>query len=1389
MLLCVLQVQSDGQSFHFKFHNYTIDNGLSQNMVYAICQDGQGFMWFGTKDGLNRYDGYQFVTYHHDPFDSSTLSDNAISAVFCDSKGRLWIGTMNGSLDLYDSDKDRFRHFLKDNFNQGNVNAIAEDAAGHLWVGTYGNGIYELIFDNNHPEKPPVKIVHHVHQPGEKRSINNNFILDIFPDRKGRLWISTVIDFFQYAELNGTKLNFHKINVPIFQVAKKINAGEIQFDMSKIQPVSKKEFKSGGGRFAEDASGRLWIGTPSGFFLLNTGMDTLFSFDPLIPPLLKEGNAHVVRRVTYVSQGIKSTSLWMGFVGGLGVLNTDRFLMKIISHDPGARQSLVPGTILTIFQDRSGCVWLGSNGSGLSKFNPRSTLFPLPEFHTPDGKLKTSDLSVRSFNDAKEYLLIGTTIGLMVANKNTGIMKQWLFKHEKDPPNLIFCISSTDSDSYWLGANSGLFLLNLKNNTAQRFSPKITGNGQTDNRIFKLYNDGHGYLWCLTPYGLSTFNISEKSFTNYLYSQKPVNRFSEPGYGDIVPLSNGNFWLGTSDGLMYFDRQTQKFTSFTFNVADTSSLSFNAVRSLLPDPVSPDTYLWIGTAGGGLNKFDLLTKKFRHFTVSDGLANNVVYGILPDRKGNLWMSTNNGISRFNPSTETFTNFNSASGLQSNEFNSGAFCENKQGKIFFGGIAGFNAFYPDKILPNPRAPAVVFTGFRVGNHLVTINDKNSPLQKPIFETDKITLPFTDNNISFEIAGLDYSNPSKIQYAYRLEPANRQWIQMGTNRIIVFSNLNPGRYVLQVKAANTDGAWPEKSTSLNLIITPPWWKTWWATVIFAVALITALLLLRKYEMNRIRLRNRLKLEHLQAQKLREIDASKSRFFANISHEFRTPLTLIIGPVEDLLQKKETQKFKPDLSRIGRNAKRLLQLVNQLLDLSKLDAHNYAIQTCREDIIPFVKQIVHSFSSMAHLKNIELEVEIDPRLKNKLRDEEIAFYFDEDILEKILSNLLSNAFKFTSEGGQVTVALSLPEKEEAFLELKVEDNGVGIAPDKFPHIFERFYQADEAGVSPFDGSGIGLSLVRELIHLHGGSITAKSNPGVGTVFTCLLPLNKKIDGSRGAKKPGQASSKFVTVSDSPEEVTAGAEDITRQVILVVEDQPDVRRYLRDRLTGDYTVLEAKDGAEGLATARDKIPDLVISDVMMPEMDGFEFCRLLKTDIVTSHIPVILLTARADDADKLSGLETGADAYLIKPFNTRELLLRTRNLIDVRNKMRAKFSEKLIVKPSEITITSQDSRFVQGLLETVEKHLDDEKFSVEKLGQEFGMSTSQINRKLKALINQSAQQFIRSVRMQRAKELLDNNACSVAEVAYQVGFSDAAYFSRVFKRHFGYSPSEEKK
>lgn len=558
----------------------------------------------------------------------------------------------------------------------------------------------------------------------------------------------------------------------------------------------------------------------------------------------------------------------------------------------------------------------------------------------------------------------------------------------------------------------------------------------------------------------------------------------------------------------------------------------------------------------------------------------------------------------------------------------------------------------------------------------------------------------------------------------------------------------------------------------------------------SLIAGLILLLVFSIIVLRQRNKTRKARETAE---QSERQKQRFFTNISHEFRTPLTLLIGPLEDLMAGGDERAFKAIIPEMYRNSKRLLRLINQLLDLSRLDAERFKINTQREDIIPFTKQIVHAFSSLAEAGEIELEMIVDPKLNSSPARSKLTFYFDEDIVEKILSNLLSNAFKYTPKGGHIAVMISLPESNPGYLLLKVKDSGTGIPEDVLPYIFGRFYQVENQNTQEM-GSGIGLALVKELVELHGGKISVQSKEKEGTTFNCFLPVNKKI--STFSKPPLiREKENFVPVLE--EDMEQGKEGLTikepdeegKPVVLVVEDHQDIRKYIGSKLKDQYELLEAQNGEQGLQIAREHIPGLVISDVVMPLMDGIAFCRTLKTDNRTSHIPIILLTARAEDSDKMTGLETGADAYLIKPFNSRELLIRVKNLIESRNKMRAKFSERLVVKPSEIAVTSHDREFIQKLLKTVEAHIDDRKFSVDTLSRAVNMSTSQLNRKLNAIINQPASKFIRSVRLQRAMDLLKNTSDSISEVAFKTGFEDPSYFSRVFKARFGCLPSEQDK
>lgn len=1388
-LVTGLTMQAFAQDSHLTFTNYTINDGLSDGLVNCVTQDHQGFMWFGTSDGLDRFDGYEFKDFYHNPFDTSSLSDNSITALFTDSRGKMWVGTLNGGLNLFDRTHNRFIHLLtntKKSSTSANsyIKTITEDKKGDLWLGSSDDGIFEFIFPKNKKRKLqlPEKIIHYNYHAGDKDGLDHNLINNIYIDHEDRLWVSTGDSSLQVVDLNKNTVHFTAPFFTVLQPKMTITKSGIIYDMNQLENRGNQPGNNQLVSFHEDHYHNLWIGGVGAFFILKHHSDTLIRYPIVLLPGLQNPSIYSIRQGPSTSKG--SDTYWLSAWNGLFIFNTKESSLQLVLNRPGNKENMLPGVILHIYNDNSDCIWLCTNGYGVSKYDPHATLFTTPVFHSLKKDTQSNNLSVLSMLDTKNYLLLGSYYGLFSINKNNGVLSK------VNLPEIIDNMAAADSGKVWMAGMGGLILYNPNNKKqVDYYSPGISAGGIKDDRIIKIYNDHEGGLWLLTTHSFSYFSLTTKTFENYFYRKGVLNTIYFPFHGDIYRDPKGNFWLGTEVGLLYFNTKEHTFQNYINNPKDTSGISFNVVECIVRDPKQPDKYLWIGTAGGGLNKFDLQTKKFIHFTTKDGLPDNTINGMLSDDKGFLWISTNKGLSKFNPANNSFHNYDIHDGLTTNEFNPGAHYRNSDGKFFFGNTKGFTSFYPDRIKNSSYIPNIAFTDFRLFNQPVSIGGKNSPLKQSLSETHLITLPYDENMISFKVAALDYSEPYKNQYAYRLKGGGNRWINLGTERQITTGNLAPGHYTLQVKASNSDGVWNEKGIFMDIHILPPWWKTWWAYLVYVIIALALIWVIRRGELNRLNLKNRLQLESFESSKLKEVDRLKSRFFANISHEFRTPLTLLLGPLNDFGKDQNIKNLTHFVPEMQRNAKRLLQLINQLLDLSKLDASHYSVNTSREDIISFVKQIVHSFSSLAHRKNIEIETSVDPRLREKLSKEEIHFYFDGDIVEKILTNLLSNAFKFTPPEGSIIVSLSLTEKD--FLELKVEDTGTGIPPENLPFIFDRFYQADDSIIRPYEGSGIGLALVKELTELHKGKIIASSLPGKCTVITCYLPFNKKT--ITGNKKMLPVEKQESSLSEPEEEALHENEKENDKkgfpMVLVVEDQQDMRKYIREKLTDTYQVIEARDGTEGLDKAFREIPDLVVSDVMMPVMDGIELCKSLKTDDRTSHIPVILLTARAEDSDRLAGLETGADAYLIKPFNAQELLIRVHHLIAVRNKIRIKFSHKLIVKPAEITVTPRDKEFMQKLTYVVEAHIGDPKFSVDQLSVAMNMSSSQLTRKLHALISQPPLKFIRSIKMQRSLELLKTNNYSVAEAAWKAGFEDQGYFSKVFKNYFGCLPTEKEK
>jgi signal transduction histidine kinase/DNA-binding response OmpR family regulator len=943
----------------------------------------------------------------------------------------------------------------------------------------------------------------------------------------------------------------------------------------------------------------------------------------------------------------------------------------------------------------------------------------------------------------------------------------------------------------WAGTYRGLYHYEIATGRSRQYRhDPADSDGLPEVEVKGVFRDREGTLWAVTEnYLAKLVDPARGRFVSYPYNERPTAGMWT--FPSLVQTGDGNLWFGSLQGLVRFDPRTTTFRHYRNDPRVPTSLGHDGVLALLRDPLQPDRILWIGTAGGGLNRLDIEAGTFSRYTTAQGLPNNVVYGVLPGDAGDLWLSTNRGLARFDPGTGAVRSFDAADGLQSNEFNSGAAFRSASGELFFGGIYGFSHFRPEDIRDNPHRPEVVITGLRRLNRREVVGDSGSILERSIVETTSLRVAAHDNVLIFEFAALDYSAPGKNRYAYRMVGFNDTWIDAGDMRTAAYTNLPPGSYAFQVRGSNNDGVWNEAGTSLDIHILPPWWRTFWAYGGYLLLAGALVLGVRRYEINRIRLRQRAEQEHQQAEQLRELDRARSRFFANVSHEFRTPLTLTLGPLDDLhagFHGPLAPVMAEQVELARRNAGRVLELIDQLLEVARLEVGSTPLRARQVELGTFITRLAEAFRPLAERRSIAWLVELPA--------EPFTVYADPAHLERILANLLSNAFKFTQAGGTVQLTL---EAELAAARISVRDDGPGIAPADLPHVFDRFYRGNESAARHQPGTGIGLALARELVALHGGTLEVESEEGAGSTFTVTLLCGREHltaeqvgDGGHLEDWSPRLPLPSALVEQPPAgEVAGSAEDgVPADVttVLVVEDNPDLRAFIRMHLQGRFRVVEAVDGGQGLELARRILPDLVLSDVMMPTLDGYGLCRALKEDPETDFIPVILLTARAASEDRLAGLREAADAYLTKPFQVEELTTQIDNLISLRRRLRERFGGKLLplqVHQVPLGLAASDAKFLEQVRGAIENHLADEDFGVEQLARLVAHSRGHLHKRLKEISDESPSDLLRRMRLERASQLLEAGAGSVSEIAYGVGFKSVAHFSNRFQDHFGVRPS----
>jgi signal transduction histidine kinase/ligand-binding sensor domain-containing protein/CheY-like chemotaxis protein/AraC-like DNA-binding protein len=1379
------------------FEHITTGDGLSQSTVNAILQDQHGFMWFGTNDGLDKYDGYTIERFSHEKGDPNSLNKNSILSLYEDKQGFIWIGTYGGGLNRFDFSSRQFTHYEynpddPNSLSNNQVFEIFEDSENVFWIGT------EQGIDRFYKEELRFEYVNNqLGVPFGKTEA-------ITEDRFGDIWIAGGNGIFRYSRLYKS---FEKL--PLFPEFSDQIPGNFVW------------------KVYADRKGDLWVGTMWGLLKYDFVSGSFRCFKPENWPEFPGRNFHV-RNIFEDSQH----NLWIG-TDGAGVLlfNRQSETFFRVPETKNYQGNFSDNVVTSIFEDRNGNLWFGTFKSGINKIDRLSKKFQTfrHEQHNPESLVKSDIKAV--YQDETGITWVGTEKGgLSRIDRETGKITTWLNNPANEttlPDNVVLSVVKARDNKLWIGTFSGgLSLFDPQTEIFERMPVAVTPAGKKSNVVWAIYPDVSQKLWIGTwGAGLHLFDPETHKYEHFDISEKGIK--NNNSVLSICRDYQGFIWVGTyGDGLKRLNPLTREVQHFRRDDQNPGSLIDNLVHVVFEDK---DRNLWVGTKDG-LDLFNRQTGSFIHFSTPDGLPNNVINGILQDDENSLWISTNKGLTRFNPETRQFRNYNIHDGLQGNEFNRGVCFAAPNGEFLFGGVNGLNIFKPNEIQDNPYIPNVVVTGMKIKNAPVTLRDKKNVLQKHISVTKEITLPHDFSVVTFDFVALNFTKSEKNQYAFYLKNYDEDWRYVQDQRTATYTNLNPGEYEFFVKGSNNDGLWNEQGTSIVLTVLPPYWKTWWFRAIIVILIWSGFTLLFMIRTRMIK-HQKMELEKLVAERTRELQLQKSkvesknlelekqkqeilrqrdqveimtrkvheadqmklRFFTNISHEFRTPLTLILGPVEKMLNSSFREEIQEQLSLVHRNALRLLRLVNEIMDFRKIETGRMKLRVTHNDLSAFVHDIYFSFNELAKRQKITYSF--------VCRHAEIAGWFDRDKVEKILFNLISNAFKFTPPGGEISV--SVDEEERLFDEVSspkkysiitVSDNGRGITRENLEQIFERFYQVEGNSSQAWQGSGVGLSLTKNLLDIHYGNIHVTSEKWQGTTFTVAIPIEKDNYNTNEIVDSLHAENNFIaplnSLSDWQSETKKSDNKNTgttkKTTVLIVEDNADVRLYIKNEIGNTYNVLEAENGAEAVLIAKKHHIDLVVSDIMMPVMDGLELCKHLKTNLDTSHIPVILLTARTTDDYKLKGLETGADDYVFKPFNAIVLSARIKNLIETRKLLKQRFSQDIFLTPKDVTVTSPDEKFLTKALDIVEKNISDSDFNVDKLVEEIGMSRSVFYRKLKNLIGQSANDFIKTIRLKRAAQMLRQNKLTISEVSYEAGFSDPQYFSKCFHKHFGKTPSQ---
>ncbi len=1430
LIICLFAsvLPQHAQDKSIRFQHITTENGLPQNMVDCILQDSKGFMWFGTWNGLCRFDGYSFKTFRSQ---DQTISNNFIYALCEDFNGNLWVGTNKGlniflynKNDFFTPEKDSSLNFL----SNVAINSIVISKDSCLWISST-RGVSKLKLDKNS------KIINSktIRFGNSNNELSGTKVNHLMIDRSNSLWISTD---------NGVNILPPNSNHITKKYHDPLNHNGL--------PLNKVICTF------EDSERVIWLGTEMGVSIYDRDKNTFKNF------LHNADDEYslVHNSVMSITEDSKGRII-IGTLGGISIFKKDGSLrFSNYTQNPVSESELNNNFINCLYADHWGNIWVGTERGGINKFNSTKREF---EYFERKSEIENtlSNNTINSIYEDKNYIWIGTAGGgLNQYSKRTGTYKHYTLSENKTgtiSSNFITAITRDNNNTLWVGTwGGGINKLVNEDKINEQFVYYRPGSKQSiiNDYVSSIVPDNKGNLWIGTNGGLDVYSLEKEIFSHI--NEMANNSDMLSSIGCMLEDNENNWWIGTQYGLIKLEPQfanneiiNLKLKKYTFNENDPTSLSGNYITTLCKDS---EGNIWIGTYGHGLNKLisDKNEGSFISFSQKDGLPNNIIYTITEDISGNLWLTTDYGLSRYNKTDKVFRNYFIADGLQNNQYYWSAAFINKTGKLYFGGMNGLNTFYPDWLKENKTEISVVFTDFTIFNQTVIPGEKYNgkiALTKSINNTDQIRLSHKTREFSLEFSALDYEQPLANQYAYMLEGFDKEWnIVSSERRFANYTNLKPGKYTFLVKATNSHGKWSEQTRKLNVIITPPFWDTWWFKLLMIIAVIASIISYNRYrvyalqtqkrklekqvhertleiedqkqilEKKNDQLANRQELIEGQKKKLesqndklidlnkrvKQINQLKLRFFTNISHEFRTPLTLILAPLEKLKSSsnnfdEETQK---SISIIHRNSQRLLNLINQLMDFRKLEQGKMKLQVSEVNLNEFITNIIESFGALADKLKITLSL---------LTDEEIPVaWLDHRKIENVLYNLLSNAIKHTPANGKIYVRIKKSDinnsdfpgtMQSDHLIIEVSDTGYGMDEESLLHIFDRFYQidSDTASGRPI-GTGIGLSLAKEFIKLHRGKIRVISKVGEGTSFFVHIPYKQEqyptSEQGRQRYNPNAIKQQTSILADnmsatSPKEKIEHKKVKGRPIIQITEDNNDLREFLANKLKDKYNIIEAENGRVGYELATINNPDIIISDIMMPEMDGLEMCTKIKTNLVTSHIPVILLTAKGTIENQIEGLETGAEIYLPKPFDLELLNAHISNLIDSRKKLYEHFLVKDKIDTEEITNSSLDDKFMNSLLRIININLENPELNVNMLLKELSISRSLLHRKITTLTNMSTVEFITNIRLKKSAEMLHDSSNNISEVAYAVGFNDPKYFSRIFKKQFGKSPSEYQK